>query len=67
MCTCICTCIPHCFCFAREGDCVFPCSISLQKILDIARKLLENVEKDEEYEIEEKVNKLQQLKTVLEM
>lgn len=38
-----------------------------QKVLDISRKLLENVEKDENYEIEEKLHKLQQLRSVLEM
>jgi len=40
----------------------------LQKVLDIARYLLDNIEKyHESHEIEEKVHKLQQLKSVLEM
>ena len=36
-------------------------------MLDITRKLLLNIERDEHYEIEEKVHKLHQLKNVLEM
>ena len=40
----------------------------LQKVLDIARYLLDNIDKyHESHEIEEKVHKLQQLKSVLEM
>jgi inositol hexakisphosphate/diphosphoinositol-pentakisphosphate kinase len=38
-------------------------------VLDIARDLLDEIEQgsDDEHEVEEKVHKLQQLKTVLEM
>ena len=41
----------------------------LQMVLDIARDLLDEIEQgsDDEHEVEEKVHKLKQLKTVLEM
>ena len=44
-------------------------NLLIQMVLDISRDLLDEIEQgsDDEHEVEEKVHKLKQLKTVLEM